>query len=116
MAASDSLRMGFLSVRTLAFGGIGVGYAAVGTASTDSSRMILVQNLTDQTLMFSIDGATDHFPLAAQSFLLVDMCTNRTMSASGFYLPQGTLFSVKHTGVAPTLGSVFITFMVGVNK
>lgn len=115
MAASDTLRMGFLPVRTLAFGGIGAGYAAIGTATTDSARMVLVQNLTDAELMFSIDGATDHFPLAANSFLLLDICANRTASASGFYLPGNTLFRVKHTGVAPTAGSVFVTFMVGVN-
>lgn len=116
MAANDTMRMGFLPVRSLAFGSIGVNYAAIGTASTDSSRMLLVQNLADATLMFSTDGVDDHFPLAANSFLLLDIASNRTANAQAFYLPQGTIMRVKHIGVAPTAGTVYVTYIVGVDR
>lgn len=115
MAASDSLRIVPLAVRTLAFGSVGVGLTAIGAASTDSSRMLLVQNLTDQTLMFSHDGATDHYPLVTNGALILDLTTNRTKDASGAYIAANTRIFCRHTGVAPTSGNVHVTFFVGQN-
>lgn len=115
MAASDSLRVGFLPVRTLAFGSVGAGLTAIGAASTDSSRQLLVQNYTNQTLMFSSDGITDHFPLAQNASLILDFTTNRTKNATGLYLASGTTIFVRHLGVAPASGSVFVTFIIGQN-
>jgi hypothetical protein len=116
MAASDSLRVLPLQVRTLAFGGISASYAAVGAPSTDSCRMLLVQNLTDQTLMFSHDGTTDHYPLAAGSMFILDVTTNKTSTVSGFYISTGTTIYCKQLSGAPGSGGVYVTFWCGENR
>lgn len=116
MAASDSLRIVPLPMRSLGFASVGAGYTAIGTASTDSSRILLVQNLTDKLVIISHDGVTDHYPLAAQGALIFDLTTNRTADASGAYIASGTRIYCKHSGVAPTSGSVYVTFFVGRNN
>lgn len=113
MAASDSLRITPLAVRSLAFGDVEAGFIAIGTATEDSTRMLFVQNLSDQILMFSQDGIDDHFPLVANGFLLMDVMSNRSNSAQGAYIPANTTYFVRHLGVAPTTGTVFVTYWVG---
>jgi hypothetical protein len=116
MAASDSLRMIPLPVRSLAFGSIGAGYAAIGTPIDDSARMMLVQNLTDATVMFSHNGTTDHYPLLPHGAIILDLTTNRTSTTAGFYIGIGTTLYVKYLSSAPTSGSVYVTFFAGDNR
>jgi hypothetical protein len=115
MAANDSLRITPLAVRSLAFGSVAGTYTAIGTASDDSSRLLLVQNLTDKTLMFSHNGTTDHYPLLGGAALILDITTNRTSTASGFYIAANTTIYCKSIGAAPTTGSVYVTFFVAQN-
>lgn len=116
MSTSDSLRIGALPVQSLAFGSILGTYVPIGIPSLSSSRLLLLQNLTDQLLMFSLDGISDHIPMNMMSSMIFDITTNRTANASGFYLAANTRIYVRSTGVAPTLGSAYVTFFIGVNN
>jgi len=104
---SASVRIEAEAVRSLAFGSIGAAYAAVGTAISNAARIILIQNLTDESLMFSLDGATDNFPLPSNGFLLLDLTANKTID-TGFFLAEGRTLYVKEIG-NPTTGSVYFT-------
>lgn len=108
---SIAIRLQVEPVRSLAFGAIGAGYMGVGTAIDHPARIINVQNLTDETLMFSLNGVDDHFPLPASGFILLDITGNRTVSA-GFFIAEGTRLYVKQVGV-PTSGSVYFSVFYG---
>ncbi len=99
-------------VRTLAFGSISGTYMGVGTPISNAARQFFIQNLTDETLMFSFDGVNDHFPLPSEGFLLNDVTSNKT-SLQGFYLAEGTRLYVRELGAAPTTGAVYFTVFYG---
>lgn len=103
----------FDPLRSLAFGSIGASYAAIGTALTRPARLIKIDNLTDATLLFSIDGTSDHTVIPANGFLLLDIATNQE-DTQGFEIATGTSFYVKESGT-PTSGSVYVTVVVGYN-
>jgi hypothetical protein len=96
-------------VRTLAGASAIQGlYTAIGTALVHPARQFFIQNLTDQTLMFSLDGLTDHFPLPASGFLLDDVTSNAALS-KGLMLAQGEILYVKRLDVAVPTGSVYFS-------
>lgn len=109
---STAVRLLFEPVRSLAFGGISGTYAAIGTAFAFPSRQTFIQNLTDATLMFSIDGINDHFPLPSSGFFLNDITSNRTEMGGSFCLAQGTIIYVKTIGT-PGTGSVYVSTAYG---
>ena len=96
-------------LRSLAFGGISGTYAGIGTSFTSPSRIFWVQNLTDVTLTFSLDGLVDHFQLPTNGFVLLDVTTNQVQS-SGCFISQGTRVYVKG---APTLGQANVSTWFG---
>lgn len=101
-------------VRSLAAASVGAAYSAIGTGLEHPSRILFVQNLTDETLMFSFDGVNDHFPLAATAFVLLDITANRTL-IQGCFLSQGQVLYVKRIGT-PTSGNVYVTTFYGANS
>jgi len=113
--SSLSVRLFPEPLRTLAFGAIGAGYMGVGTAFANPCRLIFIQNLTDALLMFSMDGMIDHFPLPSNGFLLLDISANRNNPQGALYISEGTRIYVKDTGVAPTMGAVYVTVFYGIN-
>jgi len=84
----------------------------VGTSMSRPIRMMMIQNLTDQPMMFSFDGIDDHFPLASNGYLLLDITANKTRS-DGFFLAEGQRLYVKYTSLAPAVGSVYFTTFYG---
>ena len=100
-------------IRSLAAASIGAGYMGIGTAFTNPSRILKVDNLTDVTLMFSMDGVNDHFVLPSNGFLLIDITANNTVSV-GCFIASGTRIYVKEVGV-PTTGSVYVSTFYGAN-
>lgn len=106
-----AIRMLAEPVRSLAAASIGATYMGVGTAFDHPTRILLVQNLTDQSVMFSLDGIDDHFALPANGFLLLDVTTNQTLS-QGCYFSAGTRVYVKEIG-NPTTGSVYVSVFYG---
>ncbi len=101
------------AVRSIAFGSISGTYAGIGTAITNPARIVLLQNFTDAPLMISQDGVTDHYPINANSSILLDISSNQTHSMGGF-VSAGTRFYVK-TITAPGSGSVYLTVFYGAN-
>lgn len=99
------------AVRTLAFGTIGAAYMGVGTAFANPVRLLLVQNVTDATLMFSFNGVDDHLPLPRDGYMLLDVTANKSIEA-GMYFAEGTRLYVKEVGT-PTSGSVYVTTFYG---
>jgi len=99
-------------VRSLGFAAIGGAYMGVGTSLDNPVRIMVIQNLTDQEMMFSFDGIDDHLPLPTRGHLVLDVSANK-VSTEGFFLAEGQRLYVKHNGVAPTLGSVYFSTFYG---
>ncbi len=109
--ANNAIRLAFEAQRSLGFGSIGASYTGIGTIFANAVRIIFVQNLTDQTVQFSLDGVTDHFVLPPNGFLLLDVAANKT-NEQGFFAAQGDrLYAQEIT--TPTSGSVFLTVIYG---
>lgn len=107
-----ALRMQVEAVRTIDAGSIGAVYSSVGTGFTNPARLIHLQNLTNATLWFSYNGVDDHFPLIEQSFLLLDVTSNKADPGGGYYLPAGQRLYVKRLQT-PTTGTVYLTVYYG---
>jgi len=72
-------------------------------------RLLLIQNLTDQLVVFSFDGHNSHLILPSCGNFTMDIATNRgtpqTMS-----LPVGYGIGAKALDVEPTTGSVYVSY------
>jgi len=108
---SSAIRFAPETVRSLAFGSIVAGYTAIGTALEHPIRIFLLQNLTDETLMFSFDGVNDHIPVSLGGYLLIDVTANKTL-VQGFYIAEGSSIYVKRIGI-PTTGAVYVSTFYG---
>ena len=120
-SASLALRLSCDTVRTRTSaagpdGPISAIYAGVGISFTSPVRIFHIQNLTDTILMFSYDGINDHFPLATQSFLVLDITANQAHT-QGFFMAQGQRLYVRNMVAEgqnpPTIGAVYLACYVG---
>lgn len=75
-------------------------------------RVWFVNNLTDATVMFSLDGVNDHFPLPANGFFVFDITGNKTSNGGSFYFAEGDALYVRQVGV-PTTGNVYFSAFYG---
>lgn len=105
---SETIRFNAEPIRSLAYTSTSGAYAQVGTALKYPAHQFLVQNLTDATMMFSLDGTNDHFVLPAYGFFTNDITTNRTGSNDGWYLAANARIYVKRVGV-PTTGTIYLS-------
>lgn len=96
------------TIRELGFAAIGAGYVSIGTPLDKPSSIIILMNLTDETLMFSFDGVNDHLALPANGHLTLDITANKTNQAGALFYREGGSLYVKQIGV-PTSGSVYLT-------
>ncbi|CAB4127773.1 hypothetical protein UFOVP97_33 [uncultured Caudovirales phage] len=99
------------TLRSLAFGVIGVNYAPIGTVFLHPMRIISIKNLTNANLLFSFDGVNDNEVVPAEAGVVYDLCTNR-VGTLGAMISIGTRVYVKQSGV-PTAGSVYVTTWYG---
>lgn len=97
----------FAPLRSLAFGSIGANYAAIGGSTNDQTRLFTVTNMTDQDVLVSLNGIDDNLYVPTGVAKVFDLCSNRVQD-DGFFLRKETTFYVKHAGVAPTTGSVYL--------
>jgi len=111
MANRSAIRLAFEAQRSLAFGSIGATYTGVGTSFSNPVRQLLIVNLTDADLQFSLDGVTDHFVIPATTSIIYDITANKTQDA-GFYAAQGDRLYVK-TLETPTEKSVYLSLIYG---
>jgi hypothetical protein len=96
--------------RTLGHAAISGSYAAVGTQFTHMARVFCLTNNTDGDMIFSTDGATAQLFVAASSYKLFDLMTNKELS-SPFFLPP-TQWYVKQS-TAPSKGDVYVEEIYG---
>lgn len=100
-------------VKSLGFASISGTYANVGSKIDNSLRIIWIQNLTDETLMFSFDAVNDHFPLVANAFVLLDLNSNQLQNQTGLFLGIGTQLFVRQLSAGPTSGAVYFSGFYG---
>lgn len=112
MAIAQNIRVRFEPLRSLAFGSISGAYMGVGTAVDHPVRAFLIENLTDQTILFSFNGIDDHFALPASGLFVLDIATNMSMER-GFFLAQGERLYAKEESTPPTLGNVYFSVVYG---
>ena len=112
MSNSLAIRLYAEPLRTLAFGSISGTYAAIGTALLNPSRMLYIVNATDVLLTFSFDGVTAHFVIPSQSYILLDVTSNQTLSSGIFNIALGQKIYVEG---APNLGAVYLSTFYGSN-
>jgi len=99
------------AARTLAFGGVGVAYAAVGTPLEAFARIIAFKNLLGVTIWISFDGVNDHLILPSSNSQIIDFSTNQS-TIENYFVAQGTQFYVRHiAGGAPQDGLISIEVM-----
>jgi len=98
------------AIREVAFGAVTALLAAVGNPTTNPGRLVRFVNDTDADIYFSLDGANNHFRLPPNSFVLYDVSTNQTKKEN-YLIPEGQVFYIAHTGVAPTTGNCWIEFL-----
>lgn len=113
MSLSLSLGLKAEEVKTLGFASIGVGYMGIGTALENPARIIIIQNLTDALLMFSLDGIIDNFPQPASGYLVLDITSNKA-SSSGIFIAKNQRFYVREM-TTPTVGAVYVSSFYGAN-
>lgn len=90
---------------------------------SNPSRVLMIQNLTDQLVSFSWDGSVDattgvsgniNYQLPSNGFLVLDESTNGTPQGAAF-TATGTTFWAQYpsTGTAPTTGTVNVSTIYG---
>lgn len=100
------------TIRTSGFAAVLAAYSAVGTALTAPARIVRFLNTTNEDVYFSLDGVNAHFMVPSNTFLLLDVTTNKVRD-DGYFISEGTVFYVARVGAAPTSGSVFIEVLHG---
>jgi hypothetical protein len=96
------------ALRSSAFGAIGAAYTAIGTAFAHPIRIFLIQNLTDQTVLIRWVSGQDNMIVPANGFVLLDVMCNKA-NDGGTFIAENTIIYVKHNGVAPTVGAVYVS-------
>ena len=112
MSTSTSIKFAAEPVRSLAFGSISGAYMGIGTPLTNPSRQLLLQNFTDQILMFSLNGINDHFPIYILASIILDVTANKSQSG-GWWVAEGTRIYVRDLGSAPSVGNVYVSSFYG---
>jgi hypothetical protein len=102
-------RVEFETLRSLAFGGIGAGFAGVGTRIDNPVRLFKITNLTDAPLFVSFNGVDDQDIVPTYGYFLYDFGSNKSDQSGYLELAAQKRVYVRHMGVAPTLGSVYVT-------
>ena len=115
MVSPLALRIKHEPLRSRAAATITAAYLPIGTAIENQARNMLIQNLTDKILFFSLNGVDDGFPLLQNTSFVLDITANKTFD-TGFFLSVGEKLYVKYDAVigAPTAGTyVYLTVFYG---
>ena len=99
-------RVQFNPLGSVAFGAITNSYTAFGAPMPKPAHLIRFNNSTNQDILISADGVTDHLRIAANSFALFDFTSNR-VSDNGYFVAEGVQFFIKYV-LAPGSGSAWI--------
>ena len=103
-------RVQFEELRRVGFAGIGAGYAALGGATSDHTRLVSIINGTDVDVDICLDNGPTAICVAANSGQVFDLTTNKVRD-DGLFIKKGTIFYQKRTSGAPTKGNLWIQVM-----
>lgn len=109
MASATAQKIRYEALRSLAFGSITGTYAGVGASFANPVRMIMIDNLTNQNILVSFDGITDHTVVASTSGKVLDYASNRMAPADHLEQAVGERVYVKAVSVLPASGSVYVS-------
>jgi len=109
MLSISSRKAAFAPELTLAFGGISVTYAIVGTLLFPA-RSVFINNLTDVSVTFTTDASEDQVTLGTLQGKEFEITANKT-TENGFFFPAGTVFYAK--GTSASSGGVYISYIYG---
>lgn len=107
-----SVKVKYETLRSIAFGDIGIGYSKVGTKLDYPSHLIKIYNLTDADVFVSHNGVDNHYLITANSAEIVDYSANKANS-DRYVVEAGTAFHLKRISGAPTTGSVYLATCYG---
>ena len=113
---AESSQLGIEPVKTIGFAAItaAVGaYVFVGQLQ-NPGRLLLLQNLTDTTMMWSIDGVNDHIPMLPNGYIMIDICANQDL-IQGLFAVKDLDIYVRYLTAGPTVGSVYATSFYAVD-
>ena len=105
---SLSIRYKADTVKSLAYTITDVVYMGIGTVFDAPMRKIHIFNNTNAKMMFSFDGVNDHFPLACNGFLSLDITENNDLE-EGFFIARDQRIYVKRMNDTPTKGAIYVT-------
>ena len=100
------------AIREIDFGDVSGTYTAVGTPTTEHVRILAFNNGMNQQLYISLDGVTDHFRIADNSFKLYDFSANKIRD-DGLFLSVGTQIYVKEVSSSVSSGSFWVEILYG---
>lgn len=91
------------------------GWTAVGQVLGHDAKWLMFYNLTDKTLLISTVGLDPgKLPIAANSFIIVDISSNRNDMGGTLTFAKGTQYYVKsESGVEPGTGVFYISMLYG---
>lgn len=101
------IRAAFGNIRELDFTSITGTYASVGVPLSDHVRVLSFQNSCDQDVYVSTNTTTNKIRVAANSFKLFDISSNKIRD-DGMFFPIGMQFYVKIVSAAVTSGTFWI--------
>jgi hypothetical protein len=106
----SAIRFEWEELRSVAFGAIGANYTAITPAFQNEGRIMIIKNLTDQAVLISGNGVNNGTIIPAGSAESYDLTTNRSEAGGTYVFSANSYLYVKHNGVAPTTGSLYITY------
>src|SRR5277367_1282019 len=103
----SSVRVRYEPLRSIGFGAITSSYQAVGLPFANPVRILKVTNLSNQSMLISLNGIDDHDVVAGNGFFLYDYGTNKADAAGLLEQPQGDRIYIKAPSTLPTTGTIY---------
>ncbi len=102
----------FDTLRTENFSTIGATFESIGPPLSNRWRAFRITNVTDQNLIFSLDGINDQIFVPSFGFVLYDLSANLPPFGveNNLVFPIGTQFFVRYVD-EPESGDVYIEGM-----
>jgi hypothetical protein len=106
-------RMGYEPERSTAFGDVTGSYALMGPLFTHPVRILVLQNGTNASIQYSLDGVNTLITLQSGIHIILDITAARTNDPAGLTAPIGQGVYIRQEGGAPTTGSAYASVIYG---
>ena len=100
----------FNPLQSVAYGSITNSFTLVGSNFSNPVVLIHLLNLTNQSILFNVDGSgVAQGIVAPGGFVLFDLNANRQPYNEALELPIGGGIYIEYPGSAPTSGTFYVT-------